>query len=80
MNLSDTQVKNFRNYKLKADHNLKLYGGNDQEYFEINGFLFNSLLLKNFNINKIFKFEKNILKLVTSYNDNGYYLIHLIDK
>lgn len=80
LNLSDTQVKNFRNYKLKADHNLKLYGGNDQEYFEINGFLFNSLLLKNFNINKIFKFEKNILKLVTSYNDNGYYLIHLIDK
>ena len=80
LNLSDTQVKNFRNYKLKADHNLKLYGGNDQEYFEINGFLFNSLLLKNFNINKIFKFEKNILKLVSSYNDNGYYLIHLREK
>ena len=80
LNLSDTQVKNFRNYKLKADHNLKLYGGNHQEYFEINGFLFNSLLLKNFNINKIFKFEKNILKLVSSYNDNGYYLIHLREK
>ena len=80
LNLSDTQVKNFRNYKLKADHNLKLYGGNHQEYFEINGFLFNSLLLKNFNINKIFKFKKNILKLVSSYNDNGYYLIHLREK
>ena len=50
-----------KNYKLKTDHNLKLYGGNDKEYFEINGFLFNSLLLKNFNINKIFSLKKIFL-------------------
>jgi hypothetical protein len=56
---------------------LKKYGGNLSEYFTIKSKTFNSLLLKNFNIKKIYKFDgKNLIKS-TKLDNPGIFLIYL---